>query len=199
MICYKANHLALSSQALVTTCGQTSAPATPIKEVTALSPVLVQTLVEITNLQSYQQSLLHDASSPVYNKTSQACEELLFKLFKLSLLILTTGTADRVVVGGGAVFCPTAFVVNTCGSEDGRRVKMKVDVLLDDQRGASLTISQGALAACVGLDLQAVMEGNDCKNNELKCRKAWNCLGFLTDQLRHTTFPRAARGGCGRT
>lgn len=87
---------------------------------------------------------------------------------------------------------PTALGVNTCASEDKRRVKTKVDVLLHEQRGASLPISQGVLAAHIVLYLQAVMERNDCKSNELKCRKALNCLCFQTEQLRHTTFPRAA-------
>lgn len=44
----------------------------------------------------------------------------------LSLLILNLGTADRIVVGGGAVICSTALDVNICSSEDERRVKTKV-------------------------------------------------------------------------
>ena len=82
--------------------------------------------------------------------------------------------------------------MNTCGPEDERRVKRKVDVLLHDQRGGSLTITLGVLAAHVVLYLQAVMEGNDCKNNELKCRKAMHCLCFQSEQPRHNTFPRVA-------
>lgn len=85
---------------------------------------------------------------------------------------------------------PAALGVNTCGSE--YKSKNKVDVLMHEQRGASLPISQGVLAAHIVLYLQAVMERNDCKSNELKCRKALNCLCFQTEQLRHTTFPRAA-------
>lgn len=77
-------------------------------------------------------------------------------------------------------------------SQDERRVKAKLDVHLYDQRQTPLTISQGVLAAQDVLYLQAVMEGNNCKINELKCRKDLNCLGVETEQLRHDTFPRAA-------
>lgn len=118
--------------------------------------------MEVTNLQSCQQSHLDDAPLPISVKTSQVCEDLLLKLFKLFLLILTMGTADGVVAGGGDVICPTALGVNTCGLEVERTIKMKVYVLLPDQRGASLIISQGVLAADAVLYLQAVIGGNDC-------------------------------------
>lgn len=49
-----------------------------------------------------------------------------------------------------------------------RRVRSKVDVLLQDYRRASLTISQELLAAHTILYLQAVIEGNDCKNDEVQ-------------------------------
>jgi len=165
-----------------------------LHQLKTLSLVLVRTPGEVTNLESCQQSHSDDAPLSISVKTRQMCEDLLFKLCKLSLLILTTGTADRVVVGGGAVICPTALDGNTSGWKDERTIKTKVDVLLHDQRGASPTISRAALAACFVLYLQAAMEGNDCKSNELKCRKAMNCLCLQREQLRHTTFPRLHEG-----
>lgn len=184
---------------LVTTCGQTPSPSSSSWRSDCPQPSACP-----DPCGGYQPSKLPAepfawSSLAHFCQKQPGCEDLLFELFKLSLLILTRGTADRVVVGGGAVICPTALDVNTCSSEDERTVKPKVYVLLHDQRGASLTISQGVLAAHVVLYLQAVMEGNDCKSSELKYRKATNCLCFQTERLRHTTFPRAAWGGCGGT
>lgn len=89
-ICYKASHRCYSQ---CVAWHHLPGPATPV-EVTALSPVLVQTPVDITNRQSCQQSHLDDAPPALSVKNSQVCE-VLFRLFRLSPLILTTGTADK--------------------------------------------------------------------------------------------------------
>lgn len=129
---------------------------------------------------------------PFLSKTARCAKT--YYLNCLSLLILTLGTADTIVVEGGAVICPAALHVNTCSSEDERRVKTKVwpkGSLLDNQ-------ARSAGSTCCNL--------SSSHNRSEWLQKQWTEVqesselpGLSVEQLRHNAFPRAAWGGCGRT